>query len=164
MSSLLPSTIKRLDDEDLLQEEDISLLERRYSEYNNSNLTVEYELRKDRWHSHSGDAPERLADALLHCPKNSFPGLHSPIQIFLTVRVSSATAECSFSALRKIKSYLRSTMGETKANPPLQYLTSSFFNQSEALSSHSGTNSVLLPGEKFLVIFSILVNPEMREN
>ena len=82
--------------------------------YNISNLTVEYELRKDRWHSHSGDAPEKLADALLHCPKNSFPGIHSLIQIFLTVPVSSATAECSFSALRKIKSYLRSTMGEER--------------------------------------------------
>ena len=80
--------------------------------YNISNLTVEYEQRKDRWHSHSGDIPEKLADALLHCPKNSFPGIHSLIQIFLTVPVSSATAECSFSALRKIKSYLLSTLGE----------------------------------------------------
>ncbi len=82
--------------------------------YNISNLTVEYELPKDRWRSHSGDDPEKLADALLHYPKNSFPGIHSLIQIFLTVPVSSATAERSFSALRKIKSYLRSTMGEER--------------------------------------------------
>ncbi len=114
MSSLLPSTIKRLDDEDLLQEEDISLLERRYYVFNISNLTVEYELWKDRWRSHSGDVPEQLADALLHYPKNFVPGIHSLIQIFLTVLVSSATAGRSFSALRKIKSYLRSTIGEER--------------------------------------------------
>jgi hypothetical protein len=58
---------------------------------------------------HSGDVPEKLANALLHCLKNFFPGIHSLIQIF-----SSATAERSFSALGKIKSYLRSTMGEER--------------------------------------------------
>jgi hypothetical protein len=63
---------------------------------------------------HSEDVPEKLADALLHCPKNFFPGIHSLIQIFLAVSVSSATAERIFSALRKIKSYLRSTMGEER--------------------------------------------------
>ncbi len=65
---------------------------------------------------HSGDVPEKLADALLHCPKNffPFPGILRLIQILMTVPVSPATAERSFSALRKMKSYLRSTMGEER--------------------------------------------------
>lgn len=127
MSSLLPSTIKRLDDEDLLQEEDISLLERRYSVFDISNLTGEYELWKDRWRSHSGDVPEKLTDTLRHCPKNFFPGIHSLLQIFLTVPVSSATAERSFSALRKIKSYLRTTMVEERLSGlATLYIHSSF--------------------------------------
>ena len=38
------------------------------------------------------------------------------LHIYLTVPVTTATAERSFSALRRIKSYLRSTMSEEKLN------------------------------------------------
>ena len=61
-----------------------------------------------------GNTPDTLSGALLQCPQNFFPGLHSLFKIFLTLPVSSATAERSFSALRQIKSHLRSTMGESR--------------------------------------------------
>ena len=38
------------------------------------------------------------------------------MKIALTVPVASATAECSFSALKLVKSYLRSTMKEDRLN------------------------------------------------
>ena len=42
--------------------------------------------------------------------KTAFPLLIKLIQITLTIAVSTATCECSFSALKRIKTYLRSTM------------------------------------------------------
>ena len=38
------------------------------------------------------------------------------LHIYLTVPVTTATAERSFSALRRIKTYLRSTMSEERLN------------------------------------------------
>ena len=49
-----------------------------------------------------GNIPETLAEALLACSKRFFPSLHRLIAIFLTVPVTSATAERSFSTLRQI--------------------------------------------------------------
>ncbi|ESN93471.1 hypothetical protein HELRODRAFT_88724, partial [Helobdella robusta] len=38
------------------------------------------------------------------------------IEIFLTIPLSNASGERSFSVLKRIKNYLRSTMGEQKLN------------------------------------------------
>jgi len=38
------------------------------------------------------------------------------LQIFATLPVTTATGECSFSSLKYIKSYLRSTMGQDRLN------------------------------------------------
>ena len=46
--------------------------------------------------------------------KEAFPTLLKLLQITLTIAVSTATCERSFSALKRIKSYLRSTMSEQR--------------------------------------------------
>ena len=46
--------------------------------------------------------------------KQAFPDLLRLTCIALTVPVTSATAERSFSALKRIKTYLRSTMGQER--------------------------------------------------
>ena len=46
--------------------------------------------------------------------KEAFPTLHRILQIALTICVSSASCERSFSALKRIKTYLRSTMQEER--------------------------------------------------
>ena len=45
-----------------------------------------------------------------------FSELHSVIKLYLTVPLSNATAEHSFSALRRIKTYLRSTLTQEHLN------------------------------------------------
>ena len=50
----------------------------------------------------------------LHPLKEAFPNLTKLLQIALTICVSSAQCERSFSALKRIKSYLRSTMSEQR--------------------------------------------------
>lgn len=55
-------------------------------------------------------------EALQKCDKNYFPLVHQILKILCTLTISVATAERSFSSLRLIKSYLRSTMTEDRLN------------------------------------------------
>ena len=45
-----------------------------------------------------------------------FPELLKLIQLFLTIPVTSCTAECSFSSLRRLKTYLRSVTTQKRLN------------------------------------------------
>lgn len=58
--------------------------------------------------------PERLIDVLNVVNADLYPSIHTIISILLTMPVSSATSERSFSAMRRVKNYLRSTMGDTR--------------------------------------------------
>ena len=62
------------------------------------------------------DQMEFIADVLLELIPltDAFPSLVKLLQIALTVSVSSSQCERSFSALKRIKSYLRSTMTEKR--------------------------------------------------
>ena len=52
----------------------------------------------------------------LYEAKECFPHLLQTIQIAMTIGVTTASAERSFSSLRRIKSYLRSTMSQDRLN------------------------------------------------
>ena len=56
--------------------------------------------------------PLTITATIDECNKNFLPGVYSLLQIFATIPVSSAEAERSFSALKLLKTYLRSTMSE----------------------------------------------------
>lgn len=61
----------------------------------------------------NGDANTKTGlEALMSCSKTDFPSIHFLIKIFCTLPVSTATLERSFSTLKRLKSYLRSTMNE----------------------------------------------------
>ena len=71
----------------------------------------EVESWKIRW-ALVDDKPERLLDTIhaTHCVL--CPAIYSIISFLLTMSVSSQTSERSFSAMRHVKSYLRSTIGD----------------------------------------------------
>jgi len=46
--------------------------------------------------------------------ENSYPQYYKIVQLALTLAVGSATAERSFSAMRGIRNWLRSTMGQER--------------------------------------------------
>ncbi|XP_026811042.1 zinc finger MYM-type protein 1-like [Rhopalosiphum maidis] len=48
--------------------------------------------------------------------KAGFPTLTSLIQLFITIPTNSASCERSFSCLRRLKTYLRTTMGQSRLN------------------------------------------------
>ena len=58
------------------------------------------QLRKNQWHSQT----------LQHANPDLYPNVVTIITILLTMPVSTATPERSFSTMRRVKTYLRSTM------------------------------------------------------
>ena len=48
------------------------------------------------------------------CVRSTFPNIITLLEIYLTIPLSNASAERSFSILKRIKNYLRSTIGQTK--------------------------------------------------
>lgn len=61
-----------------------------------------------------GDIVEILrSDATMRCPLSE---LTTAVHLMLTVPVTSCTAERSFSGLRRLKTYLRSTMSQARLN------------------------------------------------
>ena len=62
--------------------------------------------------------------------KECFPALIKCVQISMTIGVTSATAERSFSSLRRVKTYLRSTMTQDRlSNLALLYIEREVSNQ-----------------------------------
>ena len=55
---------------------------------------------------------QRLLDTLHTTNRDLYPAIYIIICILLTLSVSSATSERSFSAIRRVKSYLWSTIGD----------------------------------------------------
>jgi len=60
--------------------------------------------------------PASPLEALDVCNKDFFPNIYVLLKIFATLPISTAAAERSFSALKRIKDYLRSTMAESRLN------------------------------------------------
>ena len=58
--------------------------------------------------------PEELLKATIQYGKDVFPNLQTALQILLTMPVSVASCERSFSKLKIIKTYLRSTMAQER--------------------------------------------------
>jgi len=75
--------------------------------YNRLHSSADYNFRKPQ-------TPEQLLEAAVQYGKDVFPNLHIAIQIMLTVAVSVASCERSFSKLKLIKNYLRSTMKQDR--------------------------------------------------
>lgn len=54
-------------------------------------------------------------EAMQHC-NDLFPSIHTLLQLFSTLSFTSATPERTFSALKRIKTYLRLTILEDRLN------------------------------------------------
>ena len=78
-------------------------------------VLAELELWKQKWLSVSTSTvpsiiPSTAIDALNSCQKSIFPNVYTLLTIACTLPVTTASAERSFSSLRRLKTYLRSTM------------------------------------------------------
>ncbi|XP_025192283.1 52 kDa repressor of the inhibitor of the protein kinase-like [Melanaphis sacchari] len=60
--------------------------------------------------------PTIAIDALRLCNSSIFPNVHQLLKILCTLPVSTSTPERTFSCLKRLKTYLRNTMAETRLN------------------------------------------------
>ncbi len=60
--------------------------------------------------------PDTAIDTYVQCSEAFYPNLKVLLKIFSTLPVSTSTAERTFSVLKLLKSYLRSTMSENRLN------------------------------------------------
>lgn len=80
-------------------------------------VQAEFDLWKTKWirEKQSGiKVPNTALDALEACDTDIFPTIHAFLKILSTLPVSVASAERSFSTLRRLKTWLRSTMSEER--------------------------------------------------
>lgn len=100
--------------------EDIETVKQLATDYtlllDNTQVSVivnEYRLSMMKWQQ-SQDIPQSISDLILNCDINMYPNIIIFLCIMATLPVRVATAERSFSTLRRIKSWLRSSMVEDR--------------------------------------------------
>jgi hypothetical protein len=59
--------------------------------------------------------PDTVIETLKHCDE-FFPIIKTLLYLYTTIPVTTASVERSFSSLRRLKNYLRSTMGQERLN------------------------------------------------
>lgn len=79
-------------------------------------LQAELDLWKHKWESqsHNPCMPDSPSKSLLVASKNFFPNIHAILRLVCTVPVTSCECERSVSVLRRVKTYLRSTMSQDR--------------------------------------------------
>ena len=65
---------------------------------------------KARWALSEGEKPNNLEDTISCTSEDLYPNVATVVTILLTIPVSTATPERSFSTMRRVKTYVRSTM------------------------------------------------------
>lgn len=76
-------------------------------------LEAEFDFWKQKWINEK-DGPNNPLAALRECSEEFFPNIRVLLQIFAVLPVSTASVERSFSTLKRIKTYLRNSTGETR--------------------------------------------------
>lgn len=108
LSNLIPKNTIEKNFEDI--QEAISFYEDDINT-NQDALEAEWDLWKKKWMS-AEILPCSAIGSLYECNKNIFPNIYILLKILSVLPVSAATAERSFSTLRRLKTYLRSTTNE----------------------------------------------------
>ena len=78
-------------------------------------LKAELKLWRTKW-SDKCSPPTTVTESISQLERYFFPNIAILLQIFGTIPVTTATAERSFSVLKRLKTYLRNSMGESRLN------------------------------------------------
>ena len=76
----------------------------------------EVKLWKQRWNYNSAPVPHDLSETLEQVNSKAYPNIFTVLQLLLVVPVTAATVERGNSALKYVKTELRSTMGQNRLN------------------------------------------------
>lgn len=120
INNLIPTVLlKKTDDEIKVIKENVSQylqnFENQSKEYILIKLNSELELWLQKWKNTEINAlPDSALSSLKFCDKEMYPYVHLALRIFCTMPVSVASAERSFSSLKRLKTWLRSTMAQDR--------------------------------------------------
>ena len=76
-------------------------------------LRAEFELWKQRWHA-AAEPTKTALDAYTACNASLYPNLSILLQVPVALPVTTATADRSFSTLKRLKTYLLSSMRDER--------------------------------------------------
>lgn len=83
-----------------------------------SQLVGEYYIWKEKWMREYQEDPSVISkdaiDVLQNCDEDVFPLINKILKLLITLPISNSSAERTFSPLRRLKTWLRSTMCETR--------------------------------------------------
>lgn len=80
-------------------------------------IKAEYDRWRNKWSNVSlTQRPANALDTLTVCDSLCFPNIHTLLRLFATLPVTTASSERTFSTLRRLLTYLRSTMGQERLN------------------------------------------------
>lgn len=121
LSVLFPDSVT-LNDDNLMKDASRKISER-YAEFFNNSIEIvekmlmcELELWKIKWKREKYDSSFGALQLLKHCDKDIYPIVNTLLRILATLPLSGASAERTFSALKRIKTWLRNTTGEERLN------------------------------------------------
>ena len=77
-------------------------------------IATELTAWETKWKMFSGSLPSKLSEVLPLIDKLTFPNVYTALQLAATFLVTSCSCERSFSALRRLKTYLRNTMTQDR--------------------------------------------------
>ncbi|XP_060880769.1 52 kDa repressor of the inhibitor of the protein kinase-like [Metopolophium dirhodum] len=81
----------------------------------NDVIEAEYEIWQAKWENIEDNLrPTTAIEALSVCDNLMYPNMYELLKILAVIAVSTATAERSFSTLRRFKTYLRNTTSESR--------------------------------------------------
>ncbi|CAI6376013.1 unnamed protein product [Macrosiphum euphorbiae] len=88
-------------------------VEKKYIEADEVSAIGEFTI----WHHQvKNKNPKNATEAFINCNEEIFPTVHQLLKILITLPVTTASSERSFSSLRRLKTYLRNTTGENRLN------------------------------------------------
>jgi hypothetical protein len=112
LEGFIPSNIDKYDEEDLVKAAMVY-----FEDWPGQEIDIKSEISiwKAKWQKEKNIKPDTVMETLKHCDE-FFPIIRILLQIFATIPVTTASPERSFSTLRRLKNYMRSTMGQERLN------------------------------------------------
>jgi hypothetical protein len=77
---------------------------------------------KTRWNMVDGQKPQTLLETLNITNQDLYPNIYTIFTVLITMPVSSASSERSFSAMRRVKNCLGATMGDERLSKSLLHI------------------------------------------
>jgi hypothetical protein len=110
---LIPANLNMYDDENIIKA--TKIYAQNLHDDTSSTIRVELFIQREQWSQNTIPKPNSAVYSLSHCT-NLQPNIKILLQLFTTLTVTSSAPERTFSALNRLKNYLRSTISENRLN------------------------------------------------